>query len=108
MAPVVYAALSTSSRVLILIVAGSLIWLGVAIAVAAYGRSRGYPFFPLFVCGLVPGLGWALVLLGVTLAAGPHGRHCPLCHRLVRTGFTSCGRCNYDFVDRKVYESTSA
>jgi hypothetical protein len=65
----------------------------------------GYPFFPLFVSGLVPGLGWALVLLAVTLAAGPRGRHCPMCHRLVPTGRTTCDGCNYDFVDRKVYAS---
>lgn len=87
------------------VAAGVLIWLALAVAVAAYGQSRGYPFFPLVVSGLVPGLGWALVLLGLTLAAGPHGRHCPICHRLVPTGRTSCDGCNYDFTDREVYES---
>jgi hypothetical protein len=101
----VYAAIVSGSGIVEVVAAGVLIWLALPVLVALYGQSRGYPFFPLFVSGLVPGLGWALVLLAVTLAAGPQGRHCPTCHRLVPTGRTSCDGCNYDFVDRKVYAS---
>jgi hypothetical protein len=101
----VHAAVLSSSGIVEVVAAGVLIWLALAAMVALYGQSRGYPFFPLFLSGLVPGLGWALVLLTVTLAAGPHGRHCPMCHRLVPTGRTTCDGCNYDFVDRKVYAS---
>ena len=101
----VYAAVLSSSGIVEVVVAGVLIWLALAALVAVYGQSRGYPFFPLFVSGLVPGLGWALVLLAVTLAAGPRGRHCPICHQLVPNGRTTCDGCNYDFVDRKVYGS---
>lgn len=104
MGPIVYGALSTSSGIAVVILAGALIWFASALAVAGYGQSRGYPFLPLFVTGLFPGLGWPLVLLAVTLAAGPHTRHCPMCHGLVPTGRTSCDGCNYDFVDQKVYD----
>jgi hypothetical protein len=81
----VYAAVLSSSGIVEVVAAGVLIWLALAALVPLYGQSRGYTFFPLFVSGLVPGLGWALVLLAITVAAGPHGRHCPMCHRLVPT-----------------------
>lgn len=102
MGSVVCGALLSSSGIVEVVVAGVLIWIAFAVAVAAYGHSGGYPFF---VSSLVPGLGGALVLLALTLAAGPHGRRCPMCNRLVPTGRTSCDGCNYDFIDRKVYES---
>lgn len=103
MMPAMYAALSTTTGIAVLIAVGVLIWFGGALAVAGYGRSRGYPFVPLFATCLV--FGWGLVLLAVTFIAGPHGRNCPMCHRLVPTGRTSCDGCNYDFIDRRVYAS---
>jgi hypothetical protein len=45
------------------------VWLLFAAGTAEYGRSRGYPFFPLFIASVF--LGFPLVLLAVTLAAGP-------------------------------------
>lgn len=103
MMPVASAAVSISGAALIFIVFGVLIWAGGALAVAGYGGSRGYPFVPLFASALA--VGWGLVLVAVTIIAGPLGRHCPMCHRLVPTGRTSCDGCNYDFIDRKVYAS---
>lgn len=47
-----------------------ILWLLLAAAVAEHGRSKGYAWFPLFICGVF--LGWPLVLLGVTLASGGH------------------------------------
>lgn len=53
------------------ILAGGLVWLVLCVAVAAYGNGKGYPFFPLFISGVFLGpIGWPLVLLAVTIAAG--------------------------------------
>jgi hypothetical protein len=50
-----------------LVVAGSvLIWLGLAVTVAAYGRSRSRPFFPLLVAALSLGFPICLLALAVT------------------------------------------
>jgi hypothetical protein len=56
------------------IVAGGvvLIWLVLSAMVAAYGSDRGYPFFPLFVSAAF--IGFPVVLLVVTIAAGPRRR----------------------------------
>lgn len=59
----------TSKQILIYIVAGYLIWTVLAIAVAIYGRSLGYPWCPLLLCGLT--IGAPLVLLAVTIGSGP-------------------------------------
>lgn len=60
-------ALTTAGRVESLIVVGVVIWLVLALMVAAYGGGFGYPFFPLFVSAVF--LGFPLVLLAVTIAA---------------------------------------
>jgi hypothetical protein len=39
--------------------------------VASYGNGLGYPFFPLFVCALLLPFGILIVLLAVTIGAGP-------------------------------------
>jgi hypothetical protein len=39
--------------------------------VASYGNGLGYPFFPLFVCTLLLPFGVPIVLLVVTIGAGP-------------------------------------
>jgi hypothetical protein len=49
-----------------ILVGAVVVWLGLSAIVADYGRGRGFPFFPLFVCGVF--LGWPLVLLAVTVA----------------------------------------
>jgi hypothetical protein len=68
-------ALTTSARVGIVIAGGFVIWILLAAAAATYGSAKGYPFFPLFISALFLGpLGWALVLLAVTIGAGPRRR----------------------------------
>ena len=64
------AALSTN-QIRSIAIAAALVWVGLAIAVAAYGYSRGYPAFPLFLASLFPVVGWATVLFVVTMVAGP-------------------------------------
>lgn len=59
-------ALSTTGRIEVWVGLGLLVWLVLSACVALYGSSRGYPFFPLFVCGIF--LGFPLVLLVVTVA----------------------------------------
>jgi hypothetical protein len=62
------AALSTNARIEIGIGAGVLIYVIINALVAGYGRTKGYPFFPLFVASLF--IGFPVVLLVVTIAAG--------------------------------------
>lgn len=65
-------ALTTAARIDIIGGAAILLWLAIATMVAGYGRGKGFPFFPLFVSAIFLGpVGWALVLLGIVLAAGP-------------------------------------
>lgn len=66
-------ALALTSQQVGLIVVGSVAAeLLLSILVALYGRWRGYPFFPLLVCAFFLGpVGWVVVLLVVTIAAGP-------------------------------------
>jgi len=45
------------------------LWVLGAIAVAGYGRNRGYPWLPLFFCGLF--LYWPIVLLAIVIGVGP-------------------------------------
>ncbi len=45
---------------------GGLIWLGLAVAVAAYGRSKSRPFFPMLVAALSLGCPICLLALAVT------------------------------------------
>lgn len=54
-----------------LIVALAAVWVILNAATAFYGKAFGYPFFPLFVAGLV--LGFPVVLLVVAIAS----RHRP-------------------------------
>jgi hypothetical protein len=63
------AALSIGARDAIIVGGVAVIFLLVNAAVASYGSDRGYPFFPLFVASLF--MGFPLVLLVVTIAAGP-------------------------------------
>lgn len=71
---VILAALTTTARIEIISGAAILVWLVLAVVVADYGRGKGYPFFPLFVSAVFLGpVGWAIVLLAVTVGAGPGG-----------------------------------
>jgi hypothetical protein len=58
-----------SNQVPIIILGAVVIWLVLAALVAEYGRGKGFPWFPLFICGVF--LSWALVLLAVTIGGGP-------------------------------------
>jgi hypothetical protein len=64
-------ALTSTARFEIIEAAGVVLWLALAAMVAGYAHGKGYPFFPLFVCSLLPVPGWPLVLFVVTIAAGP-------------------------------------
>jgi hypothetical protein len=66
------AALSTSTRLALIIAAGAVAWLAAAGVVAGYGKGRGYAFTPLFICALF--LGFPIVLLGVVVGEGPRTR----------------------------------
>lgn len=54
----------------VLVVVGALvIWTAAAWVTAEYGRGKGFPFFPLFLSAWF--LGFPLVLLAITIGAGP-------------------------------------
>jgi hypothetical protein len=62
----------TTKQIDATIVGAVALWLALSVAVALYGNARGYPFFPLFICAAFLGpFGWVIVLLVVTIAAGP-------------------------------------
>jgi membrane protease YdiL (CAAX protease family) len=68
-------ALSTGARIAIVAAGAVIVWTVLAALVADYGRGKGFPFWPLFLSGLaLAPAGWALVLLGVTLAGGRESR----------------------------------
>jgi peptidoglycan/LPS O-acetylase OafA/YrhL len=58
-----------------LVIAGALIWTVLAILVAMYATMKGYPGFPIFLAAVF--LGFPLVLLAVTVAAGPRREPAP-------------------------------
>ena len=51
------------------VIVASLAWILAAGLTANYGLQRGYGWWPGFLCSLV--LGFAVVLLVITVAAGP-------------------------------------
>jgi hypothetical protein len=59
----------TNNQTATVIVGIGLLYLLINGFVAGYGHGKGYPFFPLFVASLF--LGFPLVLLVITIAAGP-------------------------------------
>lgn len=63
------AALSMNARYAIVAGGVALIYLLVNAIVAGYGSGKGYAFFPLFVASVF--VGFPIVLLVVTIAAGP-------------------------------------
>jgi hypothetical protein len=63
------AALSSSTRALIVFGGAAVVYVTVNLMVASYGQDKGYPFFPLFAASTF--LGFPVVLLVVTIAAGP-------------------------------------
>jgi hypothetical protein len=65
-------ALTTTARVGLIIAAGAVVLIALDGAAAAYGRGRGYPFWPLFIAGLF--VGFPLVLLAVVVGEGPRRR----------------------------------
>ena len=65
----VFAALSSGSRLAVIAAGAFVIWLIAAFMTATYGTGRGFRFWPLFIAAVF--LGFPLVLLGITLAAGP-------------------------------------
>jgi hypothetical protein len=67
-----FAAISVERSVLAVAVGGVVLYLMFNAFTAGYGRSKGYPFFPLFVSSLF--MGFPLVLLVVTIAAGSRAR----------------------------------
>ena len=59
-----------TTQQLALILGGlALVYVASSAMVAFYGRQSGYPFFPLFVAAIF--LGFPVVLLVITIAAGP-------------------------------------
>ena len=71
-------ALTTGARIAIISGGALLVWLVLAVLVADYGRGKGFPFFPLFISAVFLGpVGWALVLLAVTIGAGPRRNGSP-------------------------------
>ena len=68
-------AITVTSRVELIALAAFVVWIVLAGAVAEYGHGRGFPWWPLFLCGLF--LSWPLVLLAVTIGAGPRKRQGP-------------------------------
>jgi hypothetical protein len=63
-------ALTSTARVELIVAGSLLVWLILAGVVADYGRSRGHPFFPLFVCSLF--LSFPVVLLAIAVV--PRGK----------------------------------
>lgn len=74
MSAIPLASLTTLSEELGVALAASLfilgfLWFGMALIAAAYGWSKGYPFFPLLLAGiLMPVYGSGLVLVAVAIA----------------------------------------
>ena len=69
--PILTTAITSAVRVEVWVGFGVLVWLLLSILVAAYGRTLGYPVFPLALCAFFLGpLGWVIVLLVVTVAGG--------------------------------------
>jgi hypothetical protein len=62
-------ALSTASRIDLILAGAAVVWTGLAAMAASHGYRKGYPLWPLFISGFF--LGFPLVLLAVTIGAGP-------------------------------------
>jgi hypothetical protein len=63
---------SDGGRTLAIIGGSVLVYLVINAIVAGYGRGKGYPFLPLFISSVF--LGFPVVLLVVTIAAGRRPR----------------------------------
>lgn len=59
-------AMTTATRIDLIVLIAVLLWLLLAAATATYGANRGFRFWPLLACGLLIGFPW--VLLAVTIA----------------------------------------
>jgi hypothetical protein len=66
---VITLATTTGASVAVIALGAVLLWLIAAAMVATYGSGKGFPFWPLFLCGAF--LGWPLVLLAIVIGAGP-------------------------------------